>query len=63
MPVLLGVYPLMLSAQLGRLRELDVEDVDVPLIAEFLEVGNLLCRRHGLSPPCSSWIVCMCLMF
>jgi hypothetical protein len=38
MPVLLGVYPLMPSAQLGRLSELDVEDVDVPLIVWLLEV-------------------------
>jgi hypothetical protein len=60
MPVFLGVYPLVPRAQLGRLSELDVEDVYVPLIFGLLEVGHLLCRRHGLPPSCRSGL---CLMF
>jgi len=44
MSVLLGVYPLLTRAQLWRLGELDIEDVDVSLI-----VGC-----HGLSPPSST---------
>ena len=59
MPVLLGVYPLVPRAQLWGLSELDVEDVDIPLIFRLLEAGHLLCRRHGLPPPCRSG---MCLM-
>jgi hypothetical protein len=60
MPVFLGVYPLVPRAQLGRLSELDVEDVDIPLIFG-LEVGHLLCQRHGLPQPCRS--SGLCLMF